>query len=178
VLRKYGVLGGMLGLLFAFGLMSCEGDVGPVGPEGDQGPAGNQGLIGPEGPPGSGVGFHNTPSPGFGSGLTFNTAASVDFDVTETQSLVYFQADVGVWGNGTPCLAGIRLTFDGVVDDVTLVHSDVPAAVTGNNMGVLMTSTMKTFSQGTHTVTLEQGGWAGNCGITMNPHLNVIVLGN
>jgi hypothetical protein len=178
VLRKYGLLGGVMTLLLGFGLMSCEGDLGPVGPAGTEGPAGDEGAIGPEGPPGSGVGFHNTPTPGFGSGLTFVTAASVDFDVTETQSLVYFQADVGVWGDGTPCKAGIRLTFDGVADDLTLVHSDVPVSNLGNNMGVLMTSTMKTFSQGTHTVTLEQGGWAGNCGIYKHPHLNVIVLGN
>ncbi len=178
MLRKYGLLGGMLGLLFAFGLMSCEGDVGPVGPEGDPGPVGDQGPIGPEGPAGSGVGFHNTPTQGFGSGLAFNTVTSVDFDVTETQSLVYFQADVAVWGNGAPCLAGIRLTFDGVVDDVTLVLSDVPVAFSGNNKGVLMTSGMSTFSQGTHTVTLEHAGASGNCLITMHPHLNVIVLGN
>jgi hypothetical protein len=158
--------------------MSCEGDVGPVGPAGDQGPVGDQGPIGPEGPPGSGVGFHNTPSPGFGSGITFNTVASVDFDVTETQSLVYFQADVAAWGNGTACMAGIRLTFDGVADDATLVHADVPTSTFGNNKGVLMTSSMKTFSQGTHTVILEHGGWAGNCNIAMHPHLNVIVLGN
>jgi hypothetical protein len=75
-------------------------------------------------------------------------------------------------------MAGIRLTFDGVADDVTLVHSDVPVSTFGNNKGVLMTSSMKTFSQGTHTVTLEHGGWAGNCLGTMHPHLNVIVLGN
>ena len=178
MLRKYGLLGGVVALLFGFGLISCEGDLGPVGPEGDEGPAGDEGPIGPEGPAGSGVGFHNNPTVGFGSGLTYVEAASVDFDVTETQSLVYFQADLAVWGNGTPCLGGIRLTFDGVADDVTIHHIDVPASSFGNNKGVATTSTMKTFSQGTHTVTLEGGSWAGNCNIYKHPHLNVIVFRN
>ncbi|UCC85523.1 MAG: collagen-like protein [Gemmatimonadota bacterium] len=176
MLRKYGFLGGMLGLLFAFGLMSCEGDVGPVGPEGEQGPVGDQGPIGPEGPAGSGVGFHNTPSPGYGWGGTWVTDASVDFDVTETQSLVYFQADVGVWHTGVAaCKAAIRLTFDGTPDDLTLASIDLPATqIGGNNLGMLMTSRMRTFSQGTHTVTLEREG----CSTSKHPHLNVIVLGN
>ncbi len=152
--------------------------MGPEGPAGEQGPTGDQGPIGPEGPPGSGVGFHNTPRVGFGSGLTYVPVASVDFDVTETQSLVYFQADLAVWGNGTPCVGGIRLTFDGVADDLTMHLLNVPVAFLGNNRAVAMTSSVKTFSQGAHTVTLEGGSWAGNCNIYKHPHLNVIVLSN
>lgn len=151
--------------------------MGPEGPSGEQGATGDQGPIGPEGPPGSGVGFHNTPTPGYGWGGTFTSAASVDFEVTETQSLVYFQADVGVWNYpGTAaCKAAIRLTFDGAADDVTLASLDLPATTLGgNNLGMLMTSAMKTFSQGTHTVSLERSG----CSFSKHPHLNVIVLSN
>jgi hypothetical protein len=81
-----------------------------------------------------------------------------------------------VWGTGTAaCKAAIRLRFDGAADDATLASFDLPiTTIGGNNLGMLMTSAMKTFSQGTHTVTVERAG----CSFSQNPHLNVIVLSN
>ena len=150
----------LLLLVFLIALPSCEGEEGPVGPEG---------------PPGSGLGFANDPSPGYGSGLTFDEAASVTFDVTENDSKVFIVATDNVWGAGTACFTVIRLVIDDVVESNTYMAVDVPDATGGgNNMGCLTTSTMVTLSQGTHTVKLERGG----CSFDMNPHLNIIVLGN
>ena len=143
-------------------LPSCEGEEGPVGPEG------------PAGVSGSGIGYSNDPVAGHGSGITFEEAASVTFEITEEQSNVFIIATDNVWGTGVACISVIRLVIDDVVEDNTLVMVDIPNAVSGNNGGSLTTSTMIVLSQGSHTVKLERGG----CSSDMNPHLNVIVLGN
>lgn len=143
-------------------LPSCEGEEGPVGPEG------------PEGVPGSGIGYTNDPRAGFGSGLTFVEAASVTFEITEDQSNVFFLATENVWGSGAACKCVVRLAFDGVADDKTMILVDVPVTASGNNGASVTTSAMKVLSQGTHTVTLERGG----CSLDVHPHLNVIILGN
>jgi len=152
-------------LLFLVAFPSCEGDQGPVGPEGPDGP---------EGTPGSGIGYTNEPQAGFGWGGTFVEAASVTFDITETESTVFFLATENVWGSGAACKFAVRLVFDGVVDDKTLIMVDNPVTTAGNNGASVSTSAMKVFDAGTHTVTLERSG----CSFDMHPHLNVIVLGN
>ncbi len=149
-------------LVFLVVFPSCEGEEGPVGPEGVAGV------------PGSGIGYSNDPSPGYGSGLTFVEAASVTFEITEEESNVFIIATDNVWGPGAACISIIRLVIDDVVEDNTLVMVDIPNAVGGNNGASLTTSTMLVLSQGSHTVKLERGG----CSFDMNPHLNVIILGN
>ena len=79
-----------------------------------------------------------------------------------------------VWGTGAACKFAVRLTFDGVADDKTMIMVDNPVAAAGNNGASVSTSAMKVLSAGTHTVTLERSG----CSTDMHPHLNVIVLGN
>lgn len=152
----------LLLLVFLIAFPSCEGEEGPVGPEG------------PAGVPGSGIGYSNDPSVGYGSGLTFVEAASVTFEITEEESNVFIIATDNVWGSGTPCITAIRLVIDDVDEDNTLMMVDVPAAISGNNTASLTTSTMVVLSQGSHTVKLERGG----CSFDMHPHLNIIVLGN
>lgn len=149
-------------LVFLVAFPSCEGEDGPVGPEG------------PPGVPGSGIGYSNDPSLGMSWSGTFVEAASVTFEITEEQSTVFFLATNNVWGPGTPCVFVIRLAFDGVADDKTLVYVDNPVAAVGSNGASVTTSTMKVFARGTHTVTLQRSG----CSLDKHPHLNVIILGN
>lgn len=149
-------------LVFLVIFPSCEGEEGPVGPEGISGV------------PGSGIGYSNDPSIGYGSGLTFVEAASVTFEITEEESNVFIIATDNVWGSGVPCVCVIRLVIDDVVEGNTLVLVDIPVASGGNNGASATTSMMKVFSQGTHTAKLERGG----CSFDMHPHLNVIILGN
>ena len=149
-------------LVFLAAFPSCEGDQGPVGPEG------------PEGPPGSGVGYSNDPSAGFGWGGTWTDAATVTFDVTEAQSTVFFSATVNVWGTGAACKTAVRLSFDGAADDKTMIMVDVPVTASGNNGASVATTAMKILPQGSHTVTLQRSG----CSFSQHPHVNVIVLGD
>lgn len=151
-------------LIFLVAFPSCEGDQGPVGPEGPEGV---------EGVPGSGIGYTNDPSLGFGWGHSFVEAASVTFELTET-STVFFLATNNVWGSGAACKFAVRLVFDGTADDKTLIIAENPVTSIGNNAAAVSTSAMKVLSAGTHTVTLERDG----CILDMHPHLNVIVLGN
>ena len=152
-------------LFFLAALISCEGDQGPAGPQGPEGPIGA---------PGSGIGYTNDPSLGFGWGGAFVDVASVTFEITETESNVFFLATENVWGTGAACKFAVRLSFDGVADDETLIMVDNPATGSGNNGSSVSTSAMKIFDQGTHTVTLERSG----CSFDKHPHINVIVLGN
>lgn len=149
-------------LIFLVAFPSCEGDQGPVGPEG------------PDGAAGSGIGFTNDPSIGFSWGHSFQEAASVTFDITEEESTVFFIATENVWGPGAACKFAVRLVFDGVADNKTLIMVDNPVTTSGNNGASVSTSAMKVFGQGTHTVTLERSG----CSFDKHPHINVIVLGN
>jgi len=152
-------------LIFLAASPSCEGDQGPVGPEGPEGV---------EGVPGIGTGYTNDPQLGYGWGVTFETAASVTFEITEDGTTVFFLATDNVWGTGAACKFAVRLVFDGVADDKTLIIANNPVSSIGNNGASVSTSAMKVFDAGTHTVTLERDG----CMIDMHPHLNVIVLGN
>jgi len=79
-----------------------------------------------------------------------------------------------VWGSGAACKFAVRLVFDGVADDKTLIMAENPVTTAGNNGASVSTSAMKVLDAGTHTVTLERSG----CSIDKHPHLNVIVLGN
>jgi hypothetical protein len=149
-------------LIFLVAFPSCEGDQGPVGPEG------------PDGAVGSGIGFTNDPSIGFSWSHSYQEAASVTFEITETESNVFFLATENVWGLGAACKFAVRLSFDGTADDKTLVMVNIPVTSAGNNGASVSTSAMKVFGQGTHTVTLERSG----CSLDKHPHINVIILGN
>lgn len=141
---------------------SCEGDRGPIGPEG------------PPGSTGSGIGYTNSVNTAFGWGGSFVEAVSVTFEVTDTESMVFFLATDNVWGLGPACKCAIRLSFDGVAADNTMVMADIPTSTGGNNGASITTSAMRSFSQGSHTVTLERSG----CNFDQHERLNVIVLGN
>ncbi len=155
-------------LVFLVAFPSCEGDQGPVGPDGPEGTTGTDGTDG------SGIGYTNIlPTPNWGWGGTFEEAASVTFELTET-STVFVLATDNVWGTGAACLFAVRLVFDGTADDKTMIMVDNPVASGGNNGSSVSTSAMKSLGAGTHTVTLERSG----CGFDKNPHLNIIVLGN
>ncbi|HSG28167.1 MAG TPA: hypothetical protein VLA34_06785 [Candidatus Krumholzibacterium sp.] len=150
-------------LLFAVLLAAgCEGDRGPVGPEG------------PEGLPGSGIGYTNDPYVGFNWGGSFVEVASVTFDVPEDGTTVFFLATDNVWGPGAACKSALRLVFDGVADDRTLMMVDIPTATSSNNGASVATSAMKVLDAGSHTVMLERSG----CMTDKHPHINVIVLSN
>ena len=151
-------------LIFLVAFPSCEGDQGPVGPEGPEGV---------EGTPGSGTGYTNDPQVGFSWGHSFEEAASVTFELTET-STVFFLATENVWGSGAACKFAVRLVFDGVADDNTVIMTEIPVTAAGNNGAAVSTSAMKVLSAGSHTVALERSG----CSFDKHPHLNVIVLGN
>lgn len=120
-------------------------------------------------------GYSNTPSVGFGSGITFNVIESVTFTLSDTAK-IYVQADVAMWGNGSPCVGAIKLNFDGADENRTLTQSDNPVSAFGNNKITVATSWMTTLSPGQHTVNLKAGGWQNNCSIFKHPHLNVLVL--
>lgn len=155
-------------MIFLVAFPACEGDQGPTGPEGPEGPEGLEGAAG------SGIGYTNDPSIGFSWGHSFVEAASVTFDITEEESTVFFIATENVWGSGAACKFAVRLVFDGVADDKTLIMAENPVTAAGNNGVSVSTSAMKVLSAGTHTVTLERSG----CSFDKHPHINVIVLGN
>jgi hypothetical protein len=157
-----------LTLIFLMVLTSCEGDQGPVGPEGPEGPEGI------EGEPGSGIGYTNDPQVGYGWGGDFVEAASVTFDVQEDGTTVFFVATDNVWGTGAACKCAVRMAFDGVADDKTMIMVDIPTATSSNNGASVSTSAMKVLDAGSHTVRLERSG----CMTDKHPHINVIVLGN
>jgi len=122
-------------------------------------------------------GYHNVTNIAFNTGLTFATIDSVIFTLTAAHR-VYFQADVSNWGMGTECTFEIQLSFDGVAETHTLVlETNRPTTITVNNQADLTTSWMATFTPGTHVVRLL-GAYTGTCEHFMNPHLNVLTLGN
>jgi len=151
-------------LIFLVAFPSCEGDQGPVGPEGPEGI---------EGVPGIGTGYSNDPQVGFSWGHSFEEAASVTFEITET-STVFLIATENVWGSGAACKFAVRLVFDGTADDKTMIMVDNPVTTADNNGASVSTSAMKVLDAGSHTVTLERSG----CSFDKHPHINVIVLGN
>jgi hypothetical protein len=153
----------LLLLVFLISFPSCEGDQGPVGPEG------------PQGESGSGIGYTNDPYLGYGWGGDFVEVATVTFEITEAQSTVFILATDNVWSaGGTACKCAVRLSFDGAADDKTMHMIDIPNTSGSNNGASVSTSAMKTFSEGSHTVTLERSG----CMTDKHPHINVIVLNN
>lgn len=155
-------------LIFLVAFPSCEGDQGPVGPDGAEGPEGI------EGEPGSGIGYTNDPQVGYGWGDDFVEVATVTFEVPDDQTTVFFLATDNVWGTGAACKFAVRLVFDGVADDKTMIMVNNPVGTGGNNGASVSTSAMKVLDAGSHTVTLERDG----CMTDKHPHLNVIVLGN
>lgn len=182
---------GDAGAVGAQGPTGSAGAAGAPGAKGDKGDKGDIGATGPAGTytPGAGIsilgnvisntgikGYSNSPQVGFGLGIRLIGVDSVQFTLTEN-SKIYVQADVSIWGNGSPCVGAIGLKFDGKQEDRTLVISDNPVGISGNNKITASTSWMQTLATGVHKVTLIGGGASNNCGLFIHPHLNVLVMG-